>query len=241
MKLLFIYSYDGSEFCGSQRQPHENSVEDYIQSALSHVGIFSKLTSSSRTDKGVHALNQCSCVAIENDYFNDKKRLCELINRHLHPKMHVKKIIVVNDNFNVRFDAIARSYRYLINHGKFSPFLSKYCLFMPEFDIQKLNEILQVFVGEHDFKNYMKMGSDVKSSVRTVHFARAFRKDNLSIITFKANGFLRSQIRLMMANSFKALNDGKIIQNEYELKALTRIPFSPNGLYLNRVFYDKLN
>lgn len=238
MKLLFIYSYDGSEFCGSQCQPHENSVEDHFQNALGHVGIFSKLSSSSRTDKDVHALNQCSCVVIQNDYFNDKKRLCELINRHLHPKIHVKNILVVNDSFNVRFDAIARSYRYVINHDKFSPFLSKYCHFMPKFDIKKLNEILQVFVGKHDFKNYMKMGSDIKSSVRTVYFARAFRKDNLSIITFKANGFLRSQIRLMLSNSFKALNDGKIIQNEYELKAYTRIPFSPNGLYLNRIFYN---
>lgn len=238
MKLLFIYSYDGSEFCGSQRQPHENSVENYLQKALCHVGIFDKVVSSSRTDKGVHALNQCSSVFCKNDYFNDKKRLCELINRHLHPKMHIKKIMLVDDNFNVRFDAIARGYRYVINHSKFSPFLSKYCHFMPKFDIEKLNDILQVFVGEHDFKNYMKAGSSAKSSVRTVYFARAFRKDNLSIITFKANGFLRSQIRLMLSNSFKALNDGKMIENSYKLQAYTRIPFSPNGLYLNKIFYN---
>ena len=300
MRLKLVFSYDGSKFQGSQTQPHENGVEDALGAALAHVGIFSKIISSSRTDKGVHANNQVACVEC-GEYFKDFARLKALINRHAHPAIHVKFISRVKDDFHPRYDATARAYRYVVNHGEFSPFLSPYETFLPKFDLNLANELLALFVGEHDFSAFMKLGNDVKSTVRRVKKAFCYERGERTIIIFKANGFLRAQVRLMVASVLKALelaksskfrqtqvqefkferaeaanldanltaehaeriaskfdaknsNLNKVANNcrdanflkakellrqaIYEQKPLTRIPAPPNGLYLNRVFYE---
>ena len=325
MRLKLVFSYDGSKFQGSQTQPHENGVEDALGVALAHVGIFSKIISSSRTDKGVHANNQVACVEC-GEHFSDFAQLKALINRHAHPAIHVKFISRVKDDFHPRYDATARAYRYVINHGEFSPFLSPYETFLPKFDLNLANELLALFVGEHDFSAFMKLGSDVKSPVRRVKKAFCYARGERSVIVFKANGFLRAQVRLMVASVLKALElakSGKFRQTQefkferaeaanlranlnkksrdniltashesvnlakfennanltaeraecvaskfdaknsnlnkvanncrdaiflkakellrqaiYEQKPLTRIPAPPNGLYLNRVFYE---
>ena len=194
MRLKLVFSYDGSKFQGSQTQPHENGVEDALGAALAHVGIFSKIISSSRTDKGVHA---------------NFTRLKALINRHAHPAVHVKFISRAQDCFHPRYDATARAYRYVINHGEFSPFLAPYETFLPKFDVRLANELLALFVGEHDFSAFMKLGSDAKSPVRRITKAFCYARGERSIIVFKANGFLRAQVRLMVASVFKALELAK--------------------------------
>ena len=204
MRLKLVFSYDGSKFQGSQTQPHENGVEDALGAALAHVGIFSKIISSSRTDKGVHANNQVACVEC-GEHFKDFARLKALINRHAHPAVHVKFISRVQDCFHPRYDATARAYRYVINHGEFSPFLAPYETFLPRFDLNLANELLALFVGEYDFSAFMKLGSDVKSPVRRVTKAFCYARGKRSVIVFKANGFLRAQVRLMVASVLKAL------------------------------------
>nr|WP_315015153.1 tRNA pseudouridine(38-40) synthase TruA [uncultured Campylobacter sp.] len=208
MRLKLVFSYDGSKFQGSQTQPHENGVEDALGAALAHVGIFSKIISSSRTDKGVHANNQVACVEC-GEHFSDFARLKALINRHAHPAVHVKFISRAQDCFHPRYDATVRAYRYVINHGEFSPFLAPYETFLPRFDLNLANELLALFVGEHDFSAFMKLGSDVKSPVRRVKKAFCYARGERSIIVFKANGFLRAQVRLMVASVLKALELAK--------------------------------
>ena len=262
------------------------------------------------------------------EHFRDFAHLRALINRHAHPAIHVKFISRVKDDFHPRYDATARAYRYVINHGEFSPFLSPYETFLPKFDPNLANELLALFVGEHNFSAFMKLGSDVKSPVRRVSKAFCYARGERTIIIFKANGFLRAQVRLMVASVLKALElakSGKFRQTQvqefkfecteaanldanlnkksrdniltashesvnlakfeknanltaehavcvaskfdaknsnlneaesscrdenflkakkllrqaiYEQKPLTRIPAPPNGLYLNRVFYE---
>ena len=208
MRLKLVFSYDGSKFQGSQTQPHENGVEDALGAALAHAGIFSKIISSSRTDKGVHANNQVACVEC-GEHFSDFARLKALINRHAHPAVHVKFISRVQDCFHPRYDATARAYRYIINHGEFSPFLAPYETFLPRFNLNLANELLALFVGKHDFSAFMKLGSDVKSPVRSVKKAFCYARGERSIIVFKANGFLRAQVRLMVASVLKALELAK--------------------------------
>lgn len=232
MKIKLTYSYDGSLLSGSQCQPHENTAENILKNAMSHAGLFDKLITSSRTDKGVHALNQVSVTKCL-DFWN-LDRLKELINRHSRPTLDVKKIEIVDENFHPRFCAKARSYRYILNHGKFCPFLAPYCYFFDEIDLKGLNLALDKFRGVNDYKNFMKTGSDTKSSIREIYSSFAYRYKNLTIIKFKANGFLRSQVRLMVANALKECKKGAKFSLE---SPNTRIPAPPNALYLERVFY----
>lgn len=232
MKIKIIYSYDGSKFNGSQSQPHLNTAEDTLKNALFHVGIFEKLTTSSRTDKGVHALNQVSST--ECGDFWDLEKLKNLLNRHSHPFVHIKKIETVNSKFHSRFDAKKRSYRYILNHNSYNPFLSSYCYFYKKIDLEKLNLSLSKFIGKYNFSEFMKTGSDVKNFEREIYKAYAFGYKNLTIIKFEADGFLRSQVRLMVANALKEqTSSSKFSIN----KAITRIPSPASGLYLERIFY----
>lgn len=232
VKLKLVYSYDGSKFSGSQSQPHGRGVEDALRAALGRVGIFAPLISSSRTDKGVHALRQVSCVECTVHW--ELPRLKELINRHCAPYIFVQYISPVPRDFHPRYDAVARCYRYVLNHGRPSPFLSDFCVFYPRVDLAALNAALVNFVGEHDFSEFMKSGSDIKSPVRELYVARAYSFRNLTLINFKANGFLRAQVRLMVANALKSVQSGHKISFS---RALSRIPFPPNGLYLSGVSY----
>ena len=232
VKLKLVYSYDGSKFSGSQSQPHGRGVEDVLRAALGRVGIFAPLISSSRTDKGVHALRQVSCVECTMHW--ELPRLKELINRHCAPYIFVQHISQVPRDFHPRYDAVARCYRYVLNHGRPSPFLSDFCVFYPRVDLAALNAALANFVGEHDFSEFMKSGSDIKSPVRELYVARAYSFRNLTLINFKANGFLRAQVRLMVANALKSVQSGRKISFS---RALSRIPFPPNGLYLSGVSY----
>lgn len=203
IKIKLTYAYNGAQFCGSQTQPHGRSVEDALVSALARLGIFERVITSSRTDKGVHALNQVSAVHCAS--FWQIARLRDLINRHAAPYIFVKKIEVVSEDFQPRYDAKMRSYRYVLNHGEFDPFLSDFCLFHKKVDLRALNAALRVFVGKHDFSAFMKSGSDVKSCVREIYAAYAFAHKNCTIIKFRADGFLRAQVRLMVANALKSL------------------------------------
>ncbi|MBP3225205.1 MAG: tRNA pseudouridine(38-40) synthase TruA [Campylobacter sp.] len=230
--LLLTYAYNGARFCGSQSQPHGRSVEDTLKIALGRVGIFGALTTSSRTDKGVHALRQTSTIKCE--LYQSLPRLKELINRHCAPYIFVRDLRVVSDEFHPRYSAKARAYRYIINHGEFNPFLSDFQIFMPKFEIEKLNLILAKFIGEHDFSEFMKVGSEIKSPVREIFVARAYSHGNLSVVNFVANGFLRAQVRLMLANALASLKSNRPLDLSH---ALTRIPAPPNGLYLANVIY----
>ncbi|WP_297896309.1 tRNA pseudouridine(38-40) synthase TruA [uncultured Campylobacter sp.] len=232
VKLKLVYSYDGSKFSGSQSQPHGRGVEDVLRAALGRVGIFAPLISSSRTDKGVHALRQVSCVECTVHW--ELPRLKELINRHCAPYIFVQHISQVPRDFHPRYDAVARCYRYVLNHGRPSPFLSDFCVFYPRVDLAALNAALANFIGEHDFSEFMKSGSDIKSPVRELYVARAYSFRNLTLINFKANGFLRAQVRLMVANALKSVQSGRKISFS---RAFSRIPFPPNGLYLSSVSY----
>ena len=242
MRLKLVFSYDGSKFQGSQTQPHENGVEDALGAALAHVGIFSKIISSSRTDKGVHANNQVACVEC-GEHFSDFARLKALINRHAHPAVHVKFISRVQDCFHPRYDATARAYRYIINHGEFSPFLAPYETFLPRFDLNLANELLALFVGEHDFSAFMKLGSDVKSPVRCVKKAFCYARGERSIIVFKANGFLRAQVRLMVASVLKALElakSGKFRQMQAQEFKFERAEVANLDTNLNKKSHDNI-
>lgn len=217
IKIRLIYSFDGSKFCGSQTQPNGKAVEDRLNSALFRCGINEKVISASRTDKGVHALSQIStthCAA-----FWDLQNLRHFINRHAKPSIYVRKIERADENFQVRFDAKARSYRYILNHDEFSPFFSNYFYFYPKISPFLLNLSLGIFVGKHDFSEFMKSGS-ASGSVREIYKAFAYRYKNFTIINFKANGFLRAQVRLMVANALKCV---KILEKSFNNKKIDEI------------------
>lgn len=254
MKVKIVYSYNGSKFLGSQTQPHGKSVEDKIKFAMSKIGINGSILSSSRTDKNVHAINQASTI-ICPDFWNVLE-LKNRLNYHLAPYIFIKYAQLVTDKFQVRFDAKFRSYAYIINTGKFNPLYSDLCSYYEDLDVNRLNNILKVFLGKHDFKNFIKLHGGSKTTVRTITQSFAYSYKGLIIIKLKANGFLRTQVRLIVANTIESIKIAKDIRRYYQcfidknlqidfFKFLEEIKYSKlklvKNIYQNRNFnIDKI-
>lgn len=247
MKIAIFYSYNGAKFCGSQTQPNAKAVEDSLNLALRKVGIFENAISSSRTDALVHALCQVSCTHCGD--FWDLNKLKNELNRHLPFSIRVFKILKVLENFHPRYSAKARSYRYLLAHGKANPFLADFVYFCPKPDIKRLNFALSLFKGTHDFSGFYKLGSNEKSPLRTIFSARArqfyFKNDCFSMIIFKANGFLRSQVRLMVANALLAAASEQKLHDLEKILKFSKAEFFENEFYKSEFskteFFEKFN
>ena len=125
MKYLINLTYNGNGFYGYQIQNSKITVEGELEKCLSKIlNSDINTTGSSRTDKGVHALNQY-CTFEFNKKIN-LKELTHSLNSIINDNIYIKKIIKVKDNFNVRYDVIKKSYIYKINMGVYNPIEKDY-------------------------------------------------------------------------------------------------------------------
>jgi tRNA pseudouridine38-40 synthase len=104
-----------------------------------------------------------------------------------------------------------------------------------------VKEALNAFEGEHDFLYFHKTGSPVHTTVRTLYKSRYYRMGDTHIITFEANGFLRSQVRLMVEAALQYAQKkiglhALCSQIDCKTRSITR-PAPPQGLYLAKIFY----
>jgi len=236
MRVALTIAYNGTHFLGSQTQKSStNTILGKIEMVLSAIGIKEKLVASGRTDKGVHASRQVCHVDLPS-FWNDIEKLKKVLNQMLPNTIEVKSIKEVDAEFHARYDAKTRVYRYIIKKEKSNPFTDDIVTFDESVEFEKVQKNIKIFIGEHDFKHFMKTGSDTKSSVRTIYKAFAYRYKGYIILNFEANGFLRSQIRLMVAALLK-FNKTQI-ENQLNLKE--KYPLKPaksNGLYLAKIKY----
>ena len=239
--VKIVFSYDGSKFCGSQKQCNKKSVEDKILEALKVYGIQTKIILSGRTDTGVHAVGQCANFFVDDFWANDLEKFRKIINYQLSPYIFAKHCEIVDTKFHSRYDAKTRTYRYIINTSEYNVFGADYFYFHYLNDITKLQECVKLFQGTHDFEYFSKTGSCTKTTIRTIYDARIYKYKNFIIFKFEANGFLRSQIR-MMVGALLSLSEGKITLDDLDnqilkiKKASTKLA-PASGLYLCRIKY----
>lgn len=222
-----------------QIQRNKKTVQGEIQKALKKLGIEKPLTHAGRTDRGVHALNQV--ITFEAQEFWELEKLKTLLNRMLLPNIYFKKLEKVDSSFHPRFSAKKRSYRYILSK-KTTPFIANYTTHYPEkIDLHLLKEALKIIEGEHDFEYFAKTGSVVNSYIRTIYKTNIFEYKDFVVIKFLGNGFLRSQIRILV-NFLLEINEGKesleTLKKQLEKQKLHSKKLAPpNGLYLERIFY----
>ncbi len=241
-------SYDGSRFLGLQSQKSsENTVIGKFVSALANVGIFSKPVAAGRTDAGVHATFQPIAFDLPPFWVENISKLGDdflrlRLNASLAPYIYIKKLYSVDADFHPRFDAVKRAYRYIIS-TKESPFCADYTAHVPSIDIAKIKSAIKLFEGEHDFSMFKKTGSETKSNIRRIFSVCAYEKKGLFVMKFVANGFLRSQIRMMSSFLLK-ISSGALSEDELKeqlacVKKYSSSLAPASGLYLCGVEFDK--
>ena len=197
MRVKAVISYDGSAYFGFQKQKTtKKTITSAIEIVLRSLEIESSIIGSGRTDAGVHATGQVIHFDVP-EYWVDLTKLKEHINRKL-TDIRFKHMIQVADGFHARFDAKERVYRYLFSTKKPSVFEHKYISYFASFDAKLLQVALDIFVGSHDFDFFRKTGTDTRTSVREIVNAKYVKRGECHYIYFKANGFLRAQVRMMI-------------------------------------------
>lgn len=240
MNFKITISYDGFEYNGSQTQPEKNAVEDRVLEAFKRLNVEAKIILSGRTDKGVHATGQVFNVDLP-EHFNDTDKLKKLLNHQLPLSIRVLKVQTVGDDFHARFSAKKRVYRYFITDKTITPFNARYVTYVEKIDPEKIQEAIKYFLGNHDFEYFQKMGSDKHNFHKEVYEARFYTYKDMFVFKFKANSYLRSQIRLMVGFLLD-ISKGKrsCIELQEQLEKKRRIHFKPVdgfGLYLAKVIY----
>ena len=241
MRVKLTLQYNGSRFQGSQSQTEtDNTVMGTLQKVLERLGIPSKPVASGRTDAGVHAFRQVVHFDLP-PYWTSLQKLERALAHQLPDAVGIRRIERAGDDFHARYSAKRRVYRYIMSDKRPNPFEADFVTFTPPLELERLNVAMHLFVGEHDFDYFKKTGSDVKHFVRTVYRAFAYRRKGYTVLYFEANGYLRSQIR-MMADAVLKVNDGAMtlqqLKEQIDAKVRHSTDLAPAaGLYLSKIIY----
>jgi len=197
--IKLIIEYDGTNFCGWQSQKKDRNVQDVISEAIKRVVQHKvKLIGSGRTDSGVHALGQ-----VANFKTNSELPLESIVlgtNANLPNDVVIKSAEIVPEDFNARFDAKLRWYRYVIlNRRTGEAILRYYHTHIPyKLNVNAMRKATKYLVGEHNFTGFRSIHCSAKSSVRTITEATLKKERDYIILDIKANAFLHSMVRIII-------------------------------------------
>ncbi|MEI3062916.1 MAG: tRNA pseudouridine(38-40) synthase TruA [Oscillospiraceae bacterium] len=236
--------YDGSRYHGWQVQKNAITVAQTMEEALAKVcGERVKLTGCGRTDAGVHALRYCA--NFHSGCTVPVDRLPLAVNSRLPDDIAVVDAVEVPDDFNAIGSCVKKEYVYKILNSRIpDPFLAdRVCFYPQRLDISLMQAAARAFEGTHDFKAVRSEGTQTKTTVRTVYWCRVEKDGDLITVSICANGFLYNMCRAMVGTMVYA-SYGKLIPEEIPAllekrdRRLTGPTMPPQGLYLNRVWYD---
>ena len=236
--------YDGSRYHGWQVQKGDITVAQTLEEALGKVcGHPVKAVGCGRTDAGVHALRYCANFKTDCRIPVDRFPLA--INSRLPGDIAVTVAAEAEDGFNAISSCIKKEYIYkILNSNIRDPFLERRVCFYPQgLDMELMRAAAAAFEGTHDFRAVRSLGTETKTTVRTVHWCRAEKQGDLITISVCADGFLYNMCRAIVGTMVYA-SYGKLRPEEIpallELgdRRLTGPTMPPQGLYLNRVWYD---
>lgn len=235
MKYMMVISYDGSKFCGFQRQKNGRNVQGYLEESLSRLlNEKIEIKGSGRTDRGVHAYFQVIHFETNKNVNNLKNRLNDILT-----DVKVKKIKKVNSDFHARHSVKSKVYLYKIDlSSKRNP--NYYLKVNYKLNIFKMKKAAKVFIGTHNFENFVAgFREDYTSTIKKISI---YKINNVLYIKFNGYGFYRYMVRNLVGAllevgknrlSIDELRD--ILDNDNNKR---RLPTSsPNGLYLYKINY----
>ncbi len=236
--------YDGTTFVGWQIQAEGRSVQGELAAAIARFcGEQVVVRGAGRTDSGVHACGQVAHIDLAKDWPAEKVR--DAINFHLKPQpIAVIECAAVDDDFDARFSAKARHYRYRILSRRAPVVLvAGRVWWVPvPLDVHAMQDAAQVLIGRHDFTTFRASGCQAKSPVKTLDRLDVSQNGDEIWIEASARSFLHHQVR-SLAGALKVVGSGKWTRADLAdvLAACDRARCAPvapaAGLYFMQVDY----
>lgn len=214
MRLRLDLAYRGAPFHGWARQPGLLTVQGRVEEALSLITRQpAQLTVAGRTDAGVHARGQVAHLDVPKEFWLSlsrgreelrgerlRARLEGLAGRGLNGALAIKQVRVVSRDFDARFSALSRTYRYLIcdDPRAQDPCRLDIARTSSPLENERMQVAAQALCGEHDFLPFAKPREGA-TTVRTLHSFNISRPhDGIVQAMIRADAFCHSQVRFMM-------------------------------------------
>ena len=246
MRYFIKFSYLGTDFHGSQRQPNGITVQETMEQAIKM--IFREevpLTFAGRTDAGVHAREMFAHFDLTDCQLPIANNLVFRLNGILPNSIAIHDIVPVTDEAHARFTAKSRTYEYHIVDHK-NPFLHDLATRVrPGLDFNAMNEAAKYLIGKQDFASFCRSNTDVKTTICDLTYAQWEVKENgHAVFTITADRFLRNMVRAVVGTLFE-VGRGKMTIEQFAevITQHTRTAAGDSapaeGLYLTQIIYPE--
>ena len=240
-----VVEYEGSQFCGWQRQSHCTGVQQVVEKALSSVAAQPvRVSCAGRTDTGVHAWHQV--IHFDTSALREPRNWVLGANANLPPSVRLHWVDEMPAPFHARFSAVSRTYRYLILNRPVKPAVMYSGLSWCRYPLsaQPMAEAAQALLGEQDFSAFRGAGCQSNTPMRNVQSVEVFQQGDIIAIEIRANAFLLHMVR-NIAGALMEIGRGKqkvswvkrLLEGRDRTKAAATAPAT--GLYLLDVGYPE--
>ncbi len=234
MKLMLIISYDGSKFKGFQRQKNVRNVQGELEKSLSNIyneNIIIK--GAGRTDALVHANYQVVHYETNKEIKNLKDKLNSTLK-----DITILKVKKVDDLFHARHSVKYKEYIYKLDISGTRD-ANYYGIYKGKLDIKKMQEASKLFIGTHDFRNFI--GGERDNYVTTIMEIKIYQYNKIIYFKFIGYAFYRYMVRNLVGALMQVGKDKATLDTLNDLllnKTDKRLPTAkPSGLYLNYIKY----
>ena len=244
-RILLSVEYDGTAYAGWQRQKNGLAVQQVLEEALEKAcGEKITVTGSSRTDAGVHALDQK--VHFDTGSAIPPEKYPFVLNTMLPEDIRVQAGREVPSAFHARFLACGKTYTYrILNRRQGSALARCFSWHVPvPLNAAAMEAALPSLIGTHDFQAFQAAGGTAKTTVRTLDRAALAREGDTFVLTVSGNAFLYNMVRII-AGTLAEIGLGRLNPDAFE-KALCgggRLDLGmtapPRGLTLCQVRYPE--
>lgn len=241
LKLMYV----GTAYHGWQVQKNAITVGETLEKALTATVNHSvKCVGVGRTDAGVHAEVYIANFRTTSTIPCDRIPLA--VNTRLPEDIVVTKATEVEESFNAIGSCIKKEYTYRLYNSRIgNAFYVNRAWFYPKhLDEKIMQQTASQFVGTHDFSAVRSVGTQTKTTVRTVYYFEVERQGDLIECRVCANGFLYNMVRAMVGTLVFA-SDGKVTPEEIPLileqkdRTLAGPTAPAGGLYMTKLWYNE--
>jgi tRNA pseudouridine38-40 synthase len=245
--LRLLIEYDGTGYCGWQRQDtaiaRAPSVQATLEAAAREItGEQVEVVGAGRTDAGVHAWGQAAHLVTSSRI--PAARFPGALNAHLPWDIRVLEARDMPEGFHARFDGVARTYRYeVLNRPAPTALLRHRAHHVSEpLDLEAMGRALEMLLGRHDFAAYAGAGSAPKTTVCNIREASWRRSGDRIALEITADHFLRHMVRMLVGTLLR-VGRGRLAADAPAAflgdadNARTGPSAPAHGLYLVRVEY----
>ncbi|MDW3024338.1 MAG: tRNA pseudouridine(38-40) synthase TruA [Alphaproteobacteria bacterium] len=234
--------YDGTDLIGWQENRQGPSVQSVVKDAIEKFcGVRPDVVGAGRTDAGVHAVAMTAHVDIDGDFAAET--VMRALNFYLVNKpVSVLCCEIVADDFNARFDCVARHYKYRVLNRRSAPVLGKnrvYWVSRP-LDIDAMRIAAKKLIGNHDFTSFRASECQAKSPIKTLDKIEIMPNGDEIVFEFSARSFLHHMVRNIVGTLIE-IGLGKDFDIDEILSAKNRSAAGPtapaSGLYFIRADY----